>query len=82
MMKVTFALGGRDDPHRLHEYLAQTLPAYAKQLLNEVISRVDTLHRFPQMSRTLPEARETNCYGSYWEAVIASLASNRRVTGF
>ena len=71
MAKATFALGARDDPHQLHEYLAQTLSACAEQLLNEIISRVDALHRFPQMSRTLPEARETSCYGSYWEAIIA-----------
>lgn len=56
MAKITFTLGARDDLHQLHEYLAQTSPAYAERLLDKIISRVDALHDFPKMGRTLPEA--------------------------
>ena len=56
MAKITFANGARDDLHRLYEYLSQNSPAYAKRLLDKIISRVDVLHNFPQSGRKLPEA--------------------------
>lgn len=56
MAKITFTNGARDDLHQLHEYLSQNSPAYAKRLLDKIISRVDVLHNFPQSGRKLPEA--------------------------
>lgn len=56
MAKITFTNGARDDLHQLHEYLSQNSPAYAKRLLDRIISRVDVLHNFPQSGRKLPEA--------------------------
>ena len=56
MAKIIFTNGARDDLHQLHEYLSQNSPAYAKRLLDKIISRVDMLHNFPQSGRKLPEA--------------------------
>ena len=56
MAKIIFTNGARDDLHQLHEYLSQNSPAYAKRLLDRIISRVDMLHNFPQSGRKLPEA--------------------------
>jgi len=55
MAKIIFTIGARDDLHQLHEYLAQSSPAYAERLLDKIIKRVDVLHSFPQSGRKLPE---------------------------
>ena len=72
MAKITFTNGARDDLYQLHEYLSQNPPAYAKRLLDKIISWVDVLHRFPQSGRKLPE-------GPHDESLRELLEGNYRI---
>ena len=82
MAKIIFTNGARDDLHQLHEYLSRISPAYAKRLLDKIISRVDVLRSFPQSGRKLPEAPSDESYGNCWKVATASFMNCCPMTGF
>lgn len=57
---VKWSAPARDDLRSIFDYIAQDSKYYAKNVINNIISKTDLLDEFPEMGRVVPEIGETN----------------------
>lgn len=57
---VKWSAPARDDLRGIFNYIAQDSNYYAKNVINNIISKTDLLDEFPEMGRVVPEIGEEN----------------------
>jgi addiction module RelE/StbE family toxin len=55
-MKIEWSRPARDDLAQIRAFIAADSPRYARQFVERIIGAVRTLHEFPLLGRTVPEA--------------------------
>ena len=55
-MKLVWSRRAHTDVLQLRTYISQDSPFYARQFIERLIRRIDSLPDFPQMGRLVPEA--------------------------
>jgi hypothetical protein len=65
-MKVVWTDTAKRNPGTIHDYIAQTSPAYAKSMVDRLTSRSKQIGVFPLSGRVVPEfgiGQSAKCYG-------------------
>ena len=57
---VKWSAPARDDLRSIFDYFAQDSKYYAKNVVNNIISKTDLLDEFPEIGRVVPEISEAN----------------------
>ena len=57
---VIWSHPARDDLKRIHDFIKQDSSFYAKQVVEKIISKAESLVEFPKMGRELPEIGDPN----------------------
>lgn len=54
MKEVRWTPQAADDLQAIHDFIARDSPHYAKVMVAEILSAVDTIERFPEIGRRIP----------------------------
>jgi toxin ParE1/3/4 len=55
-MRLVWSNTARNDLKQLNAYIGQDSPIYARQFIQRILTRVETLPDFPNLGRHVPEA--------------------------
>ena len=58
--KIVWTLRSREDLHNIATFIAKDNPAAALKLGDLIFARVDTLEKFPELGRIVPERNQPN----------------------
>ena len=57
---VIWSIPAREDLKRIHDFILQDSSYYAKQVVDKIIAKADSLLEFPKMGREVPEIGDPN----------------------
>jgi toxin ParE1/3/4 len=58
--KIVWTLRSREDLHKIATFIARDNPAAALKLGDLIFDRVDSLEKFPELGRVVPERNQPN----------------------
>lgn len=57
---VKWSLPARNDLKQIHDYIAKDSRYYARNVIQEIVAKTETLTELPEIGRTVPEIRDQN----------------------
>ena len=57
---VKWSLPARNDLKQIHDYIAKDSRYYARNVIQEIVAKTETLTELPETGRTVPEIRDQN----------------------
>src|SRR5438067_1862434 len=60
MVKVTWTYLAEKDLGEIETYISKDSPFYARRLIENILTRVEFLHHFPEIGRVVPEFNNNN----------------------
>ena len=57
---VKWSLPARNDLKQIHDYIAKDSRYYARNVIQEIVAKTETLAELPEIGRTVPEIRDQN----------------------
>jgi len=57
---VKWSLTARNDLKQIHDYIAKDSRYYARNVIQEIVAKTETLTELPETGRTVPEIRDQN----------------------
>ena len=57
---VKWSLPARNDLKQIHDYIAKDSRYYARNVIQEIVAKTETLTELPEIGRTVPEIGDQN----------------------
>ena len=57
---VKWSIPARNDLKQIHDYIAKDSKYYAQNVIQEIVTKTETLPEFPEIGRTVPEISDQN----------------------